>query len=63
MVGELHTIDLVRIVLILFVGGGYFRLKGKLDCGFVRSFLLLVRLARRFVHRRRMLVGVSFQSF
>ena len=60
MIGELHTIRLVRIVLMLFVVGEYFRLKRMLDSVFVLLFLLLVQLVRKFVRRLRMFVEVVF---
>jgi len=60
VIGELHTIRLVRIVLMLFVVGEYFRLKRMLDSVFVLLFLLLVQLVRKFVHPMRMFVDVVF---
>ena len=60
MIGELHTIRLVRIVLILFVVGEYFRLKQMLDSVFVLLFLLLVQLVRKFVRPMRMFLEVVF---
>ena len=60
MIGELHTIRLVRIVLILFVVEEYFRLKRMLDSVFVLLFLLLVQLVRKFVHPMRMFVDIVF---
>jgi TctA family transporter len=60
VIGELHTIRLVRIVLILCVVGEYFRLKQMLDSVFVLLFLLLVQLVRKFVRPMRMFVEVVF---
>jgi hypothetical protein len=60
VIGELHTIRLVRTVLILCVVGEYFRLKRMLDSVFVRLFLLLVQLERKFVRPMRMFVEVVF---